>query len=129
MLWPVPGCRSGAKSGPRTPAPRSSSEPNSGPGPRAVASSHSPRHTPFASFIDRRHVKAFARNRRLARNKPLLRMPQRYGAVEYQSGVDAAYRNRQRGLQRVKELLHVAGAEAPADPKPRDLRIADDDAG
>src|SRR5258708_35779671 len=51
------------------------------------------------------------------------------GVDEYQSGVGMADRNRQRGLQRVKELLHVARAEAPADPKPRDLGIADDDAG
>src|ERR1700694_5860618 len=142
MPSPVSGCRSGAKSGPRTPAPRAWSAPNSGLRPRAVVSLHSPLHTLRVVYRSRR-VKAFAMNRRLARNKPPLQMQRRdgrrsglamrttsaAGVDEYQSGVGMADRYRQRGLQRVKERLHVAGAEAAADPQSGNLGIADDDAG
>src|SRR5260370_32608643 len=85
---------------------------------------------PFPSFVNRRRVKAFAMNRRLAKNKPPLQIQHRYrcrttqgprvcsvpGLDENQSAIRTADRYRQRGLQRVKEILHVAGAEAGADP-------------
>src|SRR6202789_3039169 len=50
------------------------------------------------------------------------------GVAEYHSVARVADGYGQRGLQRIKELLHIAGAEAAAHPQSGNIRIADDDA-
>src|SRR6202021_1869679 len=89
--------------------------------------------TPLAPFLDGRRVSAFVM-------KDAWRKKNRYcvcgelrrrsvpGVDEYHSAAGVTDGYGQRRLQRIKELLHIAGAEAAADPQSGNIGIADDDA-
>src|ERR1700722_5935650 len=89
--------------------------------------------TPLAPFLDGRRVSAFVM-------KDAWRKKNRYcvcgelrrrsvpGVDEYHSAAGVTDGYGQRRLQRIKELLHIAGAEAAANPQSGNIRIADDDA-
>src|SRR5580693_2083301 len=92
-----------------------------------------PPRTPFAPFLNGRRVKAFVmkdawrkKNRYCVYGE--LRCRSAPGVDEHHSVAGVADGYGQRSLQRVKELLHVAGAEAAAHPQSGNIRIADDDA-
>src|ERR1700678_1592666 len=89
--------------------------------------------TPLAPFLDGRRVSAFVmkdawrkKNRYCVcgelRRRSVPRVDEHHSAAGMTDGYG------QRRLQRIKELLYIAGAEAAADPQSGDIRIADDDA-
>src|ERR1700678_122934 len=89
--------------------------------------------TPFAPFLNGRRVKAFVmkdawrqKNRYCVYGE--LRRRSMSSVDEYHSVAGMTDGYGQRGLQRIKELLHIAGAEAAAHPQSGNIRIADDDA-
>src|ERR1700733_16027497 len=89
--------------------------------------------TPLAPFLDGRRVSAFVmkdawrkKNRSCVCGELRRRSVPRVDEYHSAAGVTDGYG--QRRLQRIKELLHIAGAEAAADPQSGNIRIADDDA-